>query len=58
MTTEEKSEQIARWLFKISFLDADEETWNSMTLEDLTKEIHRILEENFDNMIKEVQKNF
>lgn len=58
MTTKEKSEQIARWIFKTSFLDVDEETWNNMMFEELTKKIHMILEETFDDMIKEVQKNF
>ena len=51
-----KSEQIARWIFKTSLLDADKETWNSMMLEELTERIHSILEENFDDMIKSVQK--
>lgn len=39
MSTEEK---VARWVFKVSFLDEDE-TWNSMMLEDLIIEVRRII---------------
>lgn len=42
MSTEEK---VAKWIFKVSFLDDEEETWNSMMLEEVTERIRKILEE-------------
>ena len=42
MSTEEK---VARWIFETSFLDPEDESWEGMMLEDLIKEVRKILEE-------------
>lgn len=42
---EKKAEKIALWIFKASYLDEEEETWNSMVIEEVTERIRRILEE-------------
>lgn len=45
ISTEENAEKIARWIFQESFLDPEDESWNSRMFDAVKKQIQRILEE-------------